>query len=293
MAAADYLEKRAASQKPISASTPQSAPKQQDVPPPASAPAPAQSASGAPGFSWSGSGWLPSSQTVHNVINRAENKMLGGWADQITAGWPGSTANLANLRAQRAAEEAQMSPTAKATADIAAQFAPQNILMNRLPYAGPAVQGGVNALSNSVAQGNDAGQVAKDTAFGTATGGASMLVDPRVVKAAFKYGPVAGAVGGVGHAIMPHGELAALASPFVGNARLDQLTDWMGDKAASLVSNPDVRTALQNLIIGGGQTARDTPSGKQAMQNAQGALPSMGWDTAGTALQNLRGMLPF
>ena len=121
---------------------------------------------GTPGVSWSGSDWVPSSQTAHNVWDRLTNNAVYNAADPITSALGGG--DLATLRAQREQMNAQMSPAAKATADIGAQLMPQNILLNR--FGGPVAQGAVQQGVGSLNQGNSPETALKDAAIGGATG---------------------------------------------------------------------------------------------------------------------------
>jgi hypothetical protein len=243
-------------------------------------------------MSWQGGGWVPSSQTTHDVWDRLTNNSLYNAADLITSAVGGG--DLVALRAQREQMNAQMSPAARATADIAAQLMPQNILLNR--FGGPVAQGAVQRGLGSLNQGNDLTTAEKDAAIGAATGwaakAASGALNPQNVG------------WGVGKAIENIPAAVGLKfGGFGGGWAADKFSKSFVEPAARWMENavshvmPDIgpvgRSAVQSAIVGGGQTALDTDAGRTARQNWTNALPSMDWNTARTALQNLRGALPY
>ena len=243
-------------------------------------------------MSWSGGGWVPSSQTVHDTQDRLTNNALYNAADPITSALGGG--DLATLRAQREKMNAQMPLAAKATADIGAQFMPQNILLNR--FGGPAAQGAVQQGLGSFNQGNDLATAGKDAVIGGGIGKVAQLaggaLNPQNVgwAAGKAIENIPAAVGlkfggfGGGWAADKFSKgfvepAARRAEEFVGN----YMPDW-----------PAARTLVRNAVVGGGQTALDTDAGGTARQNMRSYLsPGSDWGTAGTALQNLRTMLPF
>jgi hypothetical protein len=203
---------------------------------------------------------------------------------------------VARQRADTAAARERIGPVGRTATDVVSQFMPVQRALGSVPYAGQIVQGGVQDAANAYGEGKSWSDIMHSELTGGAAGAASMLFDPAAVRAVVKYGPPAAVLGGAVHSVVPEahgGWLGAALSPFVGNERLDKLTDWAADNAASLVSNPAVRQAFQNLTIGGAQSVSDTDAGKAVTQNLTNALPSVNMNTAGTALQNLRGLLPF
>jgi hypothetical protein len=243
-------------------------------------------------MSWSGSSWFPSSQTVHDTQDRLTNNSLYNSADPITSALGGG--DLATLRAQREQMNARMPTAAKATADIGAQFMPQNILLNR--FGGPAAQGAVQQGLGSFNAGNDLATAGKDAVIGAGTGkvaqlasgalnpqnvgwAAGKLVENAPAAIGLKFGGFGGgwAADKFSKGIVE--PAARRAEEFVGN----YMPDW-----------PYGRELLQNAVIGGGQTALDSPAGASARQNMRNYMsPGDDWSATGTALQNLRGMLPF
>jgi hypothetical protein len=222
--------------------------------------------------------------------------IMGAGKAAVTGDSSAISDEIARQRADTAAARERIGPVGQAATDVASQFMPAQRLLGSVPYAGQILQGGVQGATNAYGEGKSWSDIKNDALTGGASGAASMLLDPAVVRSLVKYGPPAAVVGSAGHAFLPefHGGWAGAAlSPFVGNERLDKVTDWAADKAASLVSNPAARQALQNLIIGGASSARDTGAGNAVTQNLTSALPSVNLNTAGTVLQNLRGMLPF
>jgi hypothetical protein len=218
------------------------------------------------------------------VQDRLTNNALFGGADPITSAVGGG--DLAALRARRQAMDAQMSPSAKATADIASQFMPQNILLNR--FGGPIVQGAVQRGLESYNRGNDWNTIGVDTRTGAETGVAAKILSG--VKPS-NLGPVA--------------QKAVEAIPAYLGLKLggDWATGWAADrfsqnfvkpiaegvnKVVSAIPDPPP-WLIQNAVIGGQPAAADTEAGKNAGRLAS----NFNWDDARTALQNLRGMLPF
>jgi hypothetical protein len=253
--------------------------------------------------------WLATKGLGQDYQRSIEKGMTLGLGDAITGGIMGTgkaavtgdtsaiSDEIARQRADTAAARERIGPVGQAATDVVSQFMPAQRLLGSAPYVGSILQGGVQDATNAYGEGKSWSDIMNAGLTGGATGAAaSTLTNPTVLHSLLKYGPPAAVVGGAGHAFLPefHGGWAgAVLSPFVGNERLDKVTDWAADKAASLVSNPAARQALQNLIIGGSSSARDTATGKTVTQNLTNALPSVNSDTAGTALQNLRGMLPF
>jgi hypothetical protein len=243
-------------------------------------------------FSLTGPGWGVGSQTAHDVQDRLTNNALYNAADPITSAVGGG--DLATLRAQRQAMDARMPVAAKATADIGAQFMPQNILLNR--FGGPALQGAVQQGAGSFNQGNDLATAGKDAVIGAGTGKVAQLaggaLNPQNVgwAAGKAIENIPAAVGlkfggfGGGWAADKFSKgivepAARRAEEFVGN----YMPDW-----------PAARNFVQNAVVGSGQTALDTDAGGTARQTMRDYLsPGSDWGAAGTALQNLRGMLPF
>jgi hypothetical protein len=241
---------------------------------------------GTPGMSWSGNSWFPSSQTVHNVQDRLTNNAVYNAADPITSAVGGG--DLATLRAQRQAMDAQMSPAAKATADIGAQFMPQNILLNR--FGGPILQGGADRGLSSFNQGNDWSTIGADTRTGLETGVAAKVlggVKPSAVAPLVRYG-VEKAPAAIGF------KLGDFGGGWAADKFSENFVKPMAEKAGNLVGSipdppPWLQQAIQQGVIGGQPAASDTGLG----QNVGNLASSPNWDNARTALSNLRGMLPF
>ena len=241
---------------------------------------------GVPGVSWSGSSWFPSSQTVHNVQNRLTNDAVFNAADPITAAVGGG--DLATLRAQRQQMDASMSPAAKATADIGAQFMPQNILLNR--FAGPIAQGAVDRGLSSLNQGNDWSQVGADTRTGAETGAVAKILgglNPSSAAPLVRWG-LEKTPSAIGWKL----------GDFGGGWMADKLTENFvkpaaekaGDWVSRIPSLPSwARQPIQQAIIGGQPAASQTQVG----QNLGGLASNLNWNDAKTALTNLRGMMPF
>lgn len=253
--------------------------------------------------------WLATKGLGQDYQRSLEKGMTLGLGDAITGGIMGAgkaavtgdsssiSDEIARQRADTAAARERIGPVGRAGTDVVSQFMPAQRLLGAVPYAGQVLQGGVQDAANAYGEGKSWSDILNSGLTGGAAGAASTLVNPAVLRAAVKYGPPAALLGGAVHSVVPEvhggGWMGAALSPFVGNERLDKVTDWAADKAASLVSNPAVRQALQNLIIGGAQSASDTDTGRAVTQNLTNALPSVNMATAGTALQNLRGLLPF
>jgi hypothetical protein len=286
--------------KPPALAPTQDAPKQ-DAPTPVAANPPAQDDGG-----WLH--WLATKGLGQDYQRSLEKGMTVGLGDTITGGImglgkaavTGDTSSIgdeiARQRADTAAARDRIGPVGSGVTDVASQFMPVQRALGGVRYGGQILQGGVQDAANAYGEGKSWSDIMNSGLTGGAAGAASMLVNPTAIRAGVKYGPLAAVLGGATHAFVPEGHagwLGAALSPFVGNERLDKVTDWAADKAGSLVSNPAVRQALQNLIIGGAQSANDTDTGRAVTQNLTNTLPSVNMDTAGTALQNLRGLLPF
>jgi hypothetical protein len=69
--------------------------------------------------------------------------------------------------------------------------------------------------------------------------------------------------------------------------------EWAGRMGSSLPDAPYARWLAQQGMIGSAQTAQDTDAGRTARQNLDAATTNVDWNTAKTALGNLRGMLPY
>ena len=237
-------------------------------------------------FSWTGPGWGVGSQTAHDVQDRLTNNALYNAADPITSAVGGG--DLATLRAQRQAMDARMPVAAKATADIGAQFMPQNILLNR--FGGPILQGGVQRGLESVNQGNDLSTIGADTRTGLETGVAAKVLGGLNPSS---LGPL------VRYAIEKAPAVAGFKFGDVGGGWMaDKLSENFVKPAAEKAGNffgsipdppPWLRQAIQQGIIGGQPAAAQTDAG----QNLGNLAASPNWDNAKTALSNLRGMLPF
>lgn len=252
--------------------------------------------------------WLATKGLGQDYQRSLEKGMTVGLGDAITGGIMGLgkaavtgdsssiSDEIARQRADTAAARERIGPVGRGVTDVASQFMPVQRALGSVPYAGQILQGGVQDATNAYGEGKSWSDIMNSGLTGGAAGVASTLLNPAAVRAAVKYGPPAAVLGGAVHSVVPEGHggwMGAALSPFVGNERLDKVTDWAADKASSLVSNPAVRQALQNLLIGGTQSASDTDTGRAVTQNLTGALPSVNTNTAGTALQNLRGLLPF
>jgi hypothetical protein len=253
--------------------------------------------------------WLATKGLGQDYQRSLEKGMTVGLGDTITGGImglgkaavTGDTSSIsdeiARQRADTAAARDRIGPVGSGVTDVASQFMPIQRALGGVRYGGQILQGGVQDAANAYGEGKSWSDIMNSGLTGGAAGAASMLLDPAAIRAAVKYGPPAAVLGGAVHSVVPEahggGWLGAAVSPFVGNERLDKVTDWAADKAGSLVSNPAVRQALQNLIIGGAQSANDTDTGRAVTQNLTNAVPSVNMGTAGTALQNLRGLLPF
>jgi hypothetical protein len=195
---------------------------------------------------------------------------------------------LATLRAQRQAMEARMPVAAKATADIGAQFMPQNILLNR--FGGPILQGGVQRGLESVNQGNDLSTVGADTRTGLETGVVAKVlggVKPSSLGPLVKWG-IEKAPAAIGF------KLGDFGGGWAADKFSENFVKPLAEKAGSLVrSIPDpppwLQQTIQQGIIGGQPAAADTGVG----QNLGGLASAPNWENAKTAFQNLRGMLPY
>jgi hypothetical protein len=212
-------------------------------------------------MSWQGGGmggWMPSSQTVHNVTDRLFNNVLWGTADPITAAAsnyynPGSP-DLATLRAQRQQMNAQMSPGEKAVADIGAQFSPTNQNINRIPVIGPTAQGALQHGVQSYNEGNDVPTALNDAARGAVSAlgsqvAANTMLNPNV------WGQIAGhtidKVAPLGIGLMGHG-LGGLIARDAAKPYADAIRDWGARTAGPGWSA--AASALQNLLYGGAST---------------------------------------
>jgi hypothetical protein len=183
-------------------------------------------------------------QASQDWFSRYGNDVLWGGMDPLTAASGGG--DLATLRTQREAMDARMSPLAKTSADIIAQYtAPQNILLNRIPYFGGALQGGGQAFGQALGAGKDLSTATKEGVAGAGAGlisqGAAAMV-PAIPKVA---APLAAetlerapqtALGMIlGHAIGPegYGHVAEGAGALAG----------LLDKSATLSAAPYLKTA--------------------------------------------------
>lgn len=237
-------------------------------------------------FSLTGPGWGVGSQTAHDVQDRLTNNALYNAADPITSAVGGG--DLATLRAQRQKMDAQMSVPEKATADIGAQFMPQNILLNR--FGGPILQGGVDRGLSSYNQGNDWSTIGADTRTGLETGVAAKVlggVKPSSLGPLVKWG-IEKAPAGIGF------KFGDIGGGWMADKFSENFVKPMAEKAGNFFSSipdppPWLRQAIQQGIIGGQPAASQTDAG----QNVGNLAASPNWDNARTALSNLRGMLPF
>jgi hypothetical protein len=129
---------------------------------------------GTPGVSWAGiPGWLPSSQRIHNVIDRTTNNIALNTADPITSAVGGG--DLPALRLQRARMNQQMPTQDKAVADALGQFNP-TLPLRSIPAVGPIVQGVAQEGVKGYAQGEQWPQIARDAVVGAAGGAGSGAV---------------------------------------------------------------------------------------------------------------------
>jgi hypothetical protein len=268
---------------PVQAANPPAASQQQQTPPPASAdpsaPAPGgydlgpvhlgYTNRGTPGMSWQGGGlggWMPSSQTVHNVTDRMFNNVLWGGADPITAAAsnyynPGSP-NLVTLRAQRQQMDASMSPAAKAVADTGAQFSPTNQNINRIPVIGPMVQGAVLEGGKSFGAGNDTPTALNDAARGAVTGLGSQVAANTALNP-WAWGQIAGhtidKAAPLGIGLMGHG-FGGLIARDAAKPYADAIRDWGARTAGPGWS--EAARAVQNLLFGAAPLVQKQPDNR-------------------------------
>ena len=223
--------------------------------------------------------------------------IMGAGKAAVTGDSSAISDEIARQRADTAAARQRIGPVGQAATDVVSQFMPAQRLLGSAPYVGSILQGGVQGATNAYGEGKDWATIRNEALAGGATGAAaSTLTNPAVVRGLLKNAPLASLGAGLGHGFLPdlHGGLwGAIGAPIFGRNPIEGLTDKIAEKGAAAVSNPAVRQAIQNLIIGSGSTALDTDTGRTVSQNLTNALPSTDWNTAGTALQNLRGMLPF
>jgi hypothetical protein len=217
---------------------------------------------GVPGVSWPSGGlggWLPGSQTLHDVQNRFSNDALGGLADPITAAAGGP--DLAMLRMQRQQADQRLTPGEKTATDIAAQFYPTNQFLNRIPVAGPTVQGFVQEGAKSYGAGDDWSTILSNAEKGGAAGAASqltanVLTRPGIVSRAVSLG-FPGLLGTVG--LGEHGFLGG----YLANKALEPTAEAISKSTSPLWSG--ARSALQSILMGGAssmkQQGRDNPAG--------------------------------
>ena len=116
-----------------------------------------------------GPAWKGVMQGLYDWTNRYANDASWGGLDNFNAHM--GVADLPTLRARRDAMNAQMSLPAKMSADVAAQYtAPQNILLNRIPYFGGAFQGGGQAAAQAWFADKDPATIAKEGVAGAGAG---------------------------------------------------------------------------------------------------------------------------
>ena len=183
-------------------------------------------------------------QGVYDWTNRYANDALWGGLDNFNAHM--GVADLPTLRARRDAMNAQTSLPAKMSADVAAQYtAPQNILLNRIPYFGGALQGGGQAAAQAWFADKDPATIAKEGVAGAGAGlisqGAAAMV-PVIPKVAaplaaetIERAPQAALGMILGHAVGPegYGHVAEGAGALAG----------LLDKSATLSAAPYLKTA--------------------------------------------------
>ena len=208
---------------------------------------------GTPGVSWPSGGlggWFPGSQAAHDFQNRFSNDALGGLADNITSTVGGG--DLATLRTQRQQADARLTPLEKTGTDIAAQFYPTNQFLNRIPYAGPMVQGAVQEGAKSYGAGNDWSTIRSDAVKGGAAGlgtqiGANVLTSPGIAAKALGLG-FPGLLGTFG--LGEHGFLGG----YLANKALEPTAEAISKSGGSLWGV--ARSALQSLLMGGLSSAK-------------------------------------
>ena len=241
---------------------------------------------GTPGVSWQGGGWVPSSQTVHDVQDRFTNNVLKNAADPITSAVGGG--DLVTLRAQREKMNQQMSPAEKGIADIGSQFTPPDMLLNR--FGGPILQGGVDRGLSSYNQGNDWSTIGADTRTGLETGVAAKIlsgVNSSAIAPVVRYG-IEKAPAAIGF------KLGDIGGGWAADKFSENFVKPFAEKAGNAINSipdppPWLKQAIQQVIIGGQPAASQTDAG----QNVGGLVSNPNWNDAKTALQNLRGMLPY
>jgi hypothetical protein len=204
---------------------------------------------GTPGMSWQSGGlggWFPGSQAAHDATNRFANDALGGLGDNITSAVGGG--DLATLRAQRQQADARLTPLEKAGTDIAAQFYPTNQFLNRIPVAGPTVQGATQEAAKSYGAGNDKSTIISDAVKGGVAGlgtqvGANILTSPAVLSKTLGLG-FPGLLGTFG--LGEHGFLGG----YLANKALEPSAEAISKSGGSPIWG-GARSALQSLLMGG------------------------------------------
>lgn len=201
---------------------------------------------GTPGVSY------PGSQAVHDWSNRLTNDVTNNLSDPIVSALGGG--DLATLRAQREQANQRMGTASKVTADIAGQFNPA-ALANRVPFFGPALQGGTQEAVRSYAAGNSWPTIATDTGMGLASGavGGAFNTPKALAQAGGKAAEVGipGALGYLtgGENAVEHGLIGGLlGSRFFEPA--SKAIEGAGEKLNEF-AGPKTQQALQNLLMGG------------------------------------------
>ena len=209
---------------------------------------------GTPGVSWPSGGlggWFPGSQTAHDVQNRFSNDALGGMGDNITSAVGGG--DLATLRMQRQQADARLTPGEKTATDIAAQFYPTNQFLNRIPVAGPTVQGFVQEGLKSHGAGDDPSTAFSNAVKGGAAGlgsqlTANALTSPGIVAKSLGLG-FPGLLGTFG--LGEHGFLGG----YLANKALEPTAEAISKSSGSPLWG-GARSALQSLLMGGLSSAK-------------------------------------
>jgi hypothetical protein len=208
---------------------------------------------------WSASDFVPSGQTVHDVLDRGFNGVLNGYGDNITAMTSGQ--DLATLRARREQMNQRMSTPAKLVADTLGQINPTQAL-RAVPGVGPMLQGAAQEGIRGYAAGEPWQGYTSDAAKGALAGLLGQgLTSPQMMSHLTNKAVTVGAPAALGY--MMGGDFEhTLGGALVGKEVLEPLADKLKEWGAT-GSIPDAaKAAIQNLIIGGGatltQAGRDT-----------------------------------
>jgi hypothetical protein len=251
-------------------------------PPPAPAPAPAPGGATridpnapAPAPTTSVTSGQPGGASVIDP-NQGSQAGTGSWSDFArVAGNESMMNSLPGLRAQVEAARQRLGPNWAAAADATGGIASPSSLLNIVPGVGPELAGGVHeGVRSYMSQPNwwptpeARTQIAKDIAFGAATGGLGHVGAAYAPKA-LPFLTEEGLRGGLGAAAAHYidesfGSLGADLVGFTGLYKaLNKPGEWLGSQAEKIADQPAIQNAIKLVTQGAGAALRASSPSSQ------------------------------